>query len=79
MSTRNSPGATAESPVEQRTVRETGRVSDRVYTRQPPQHTQPKTDARGIRQGQPHRGAPKGYDAERAQRPWLGKGQQQAQ
>ena len=31
-STRNSPGASAESPVERRTVRETGRVSDRVHT-----------------------------------------------
>ena len=57
-STRNSPGALAESPVEQRTVRETGRVSDRVHTRQPPQRTQPKTNAGGTRQGQPHRGAP---------------------
>ena len=33
-STRNSPSARAESPVERRTVRETGRVSDRVHTRQ---------------------------------------------
>ena len=33
-STRNSPGAPAESPVARRTVRETGRVSDRVHTRQ---------------------------------------------
>ena len=33
-STRNSPGASAESPVERRTVRETRRVSDRVHTRQ---------------------------------------------
>ena len=33
-STRNSPGALAESPVERRTVRETGRVSDRVHTHQ---------------------------------------------
>ena len=33
-STRNSPGAPAESPVERRTVRETGRVSDWVHTRQ---------------------------------------------
>ena len=33
-STRNSPGELAESPVQPRTVRETGRVSDRVYTRQ---------------------------------------------
>ena len=45
-----------ESPVERRTVRETGRVSDRVHTRTPPRRTQPRTDARGIRQGQPHRG-----------------------
>ena len=59
-STRNSPGAPAESPVERRTLRETGRVSDRVHTHQPPQRTQPKTDAGGTRQGQPHRGAPKG-------------------
>ena len=48
-------------------------------TRQPPQRTQPKTDAGGTRQGQPHRGAPNGYDAERAQRPCLGGGQRQAQ
>ena len=33
-STRNSPGAPAESPVERRTVQETGRVSDRVHTHQ---------------------------------------------
>ena len=33
-STRNSPGAPAESPVERRTVRETGCVSDRVHTHQ---------------------------------------------
>ena len=52
---------------------------DRVHTRQPPQRTQPKTDAGGTRQGQPHRGAPNGYDAERAQRPCLGGGQRQAQ
>ena len=32
-STQNSPGAPAESPVKRRTVRETGRVSDRVHTR----------------------------------------------
>ena len=59
-STRNSPGAPAESPVERWAVRETGRVSDRVQTPLPPQQTQPKTDARGTRQGQPHRGAPNG-------------------
>ena len=34
MSTRNSPGAPPESPIERRTVRETGRISDRVHTRQ---------------------------------------------
>ena len=73
------PHAPAKSPVERRTVRETGRVSDRVHTRQPPQHTQPKTDAGGTRQVQPHRGAPNGYDAERAQRPCLGGSQRQAQ
>ena len=78
-STRNSPGATAESPVERRTVRQTGRVSDPVQTRQPPQRTQPKTDGGGTRQGQPQRGAPSGYDAEGAQRPSLGGGQRQAQ
>ena len=78
-STRNSPGAPAESPVERRTVRENGRVSDWVHTREPPQRTQPKTDAGGTRQGQPHHGAPNGYDAERAQRPCLGRGQRQAQ
>ena len=37
------------------------------------------TDAGGTRQGQPHRGAPNGYNAERAQRPCLGGGEQQAQ
>ena len=50
-STRNSPGALAGSPVERRMVRKTGRVSDRVHTRKPPQRTQPKTDAGGTRQG----------------------------
>ena len=45
----------------------------------PPQRTQPKTGAGGTGQGQPHRGAPIGYDAERAQRPCLGGGQRQAQ
>ena len=49
-STRNSPGAPAESPVKRWTVRDTGRVSDRFHTRQPPQRTQPKTDAGGTRQ-----------------------------
>ena len=78
-STQNSPGAPAESPVERQTVQETGRVSDRVHTRQPPQRTQPKTDAGGTRQGQPHRGAPNGYDSARAQSPCLGGGQRQAQ
>ena len=78
-STPNSPGAPAESPVERRTVLETGRVSDRVHTGQSPQRTQPETDAGGTRQGQPHRGAPNGYDAERAQRPSHGGGQGQAQ
>ena len=77
-STRNSPGAPAQSPVQRRTVRETRRVSDRVHTRQPPQRTQPKTNTGGTRQGQPHRGAPNGYDAERAQRPCLGGSQRQA-
>ena len=32
----------------------------------PPQRTQPKTGAAAARQGQPHRGAPNGHDAERA-------------
>ena len=45
----------------------------------PPQRTQPETEAGGTRQGQPHRGAPNGYDAERAQRPCLGRGQRQGQ
>ena len=40
----------------------------------PPQRTQPKTKAGGTRQGQHHRGAPNGYDAERAERPCLGRG-----
>ena len=66
-STRNSPGAPAESPVERQTVRETGRVSDRVHTCQPPQRTQPKTDTGGTRQGQPHR-----CGASPAPLPWRG-------
>ena len=78
-STQKSPGVLAESPVEIRTVRETGRVSDRVHTREPPQRTQPKTDAGGTRQGQPHHGAPNGYDARRAQSPCLDGGQRQPQ
>ena len=51
----------------------------RVHTRQPPQRTQPKTNAGGTRKGQPHRGALNGYDAELAQRLRLGVGQWQAQ
>ena len=78
-STQISPGALDESPVERRTVRETGRVSDRVNTRQPPQRTQPKTNAGGTHQGQPGGRALNGYDAERAQRPCLGRCQPQAQ
>ena len=46
-STGNSPGAPAESPVERRTVRETGRFRDRVHTRKQPQRMQPKTEAGG--------------------------------
>ena len=45
----------------------------------PLQRAQPKTEAGETCQGQPHRGAPNGYDAERAQRPCLGRGQRQAQ
>ena len=78
-STRNSPGAAAESPIKRRTVRETGSVSDRVHKRKKPKRTQPKTDTGGTRQGKPHGGAPNGYDAERAQSPSLGGGQRQAQ
>ena len=78
-STLDSPGAPAEFPVKRWAVQETGRVSDRVHTRQPPPRTQPKTDAGGTRQRQPHRGAPNGYNAERAQSPCLGRGQRQAQ
>ena len=78
-STQNSPGAPAKSPVKRQTVRETGRVSEPVHTRQPPQRTEPKTDAGGTRQGQPHRVALNGYDAKRAQRPSNGRGQRQAQ
>ena len=78
-STRNSPAAPAKSPVERRTVRKTGRVSDGIHTREPPKRTQPKTDAGETRQGEPHRGAPSKYDAERDQRPCLGGGQRQAQ
>ena len=78
-STRSSPSAPAESPVERQTVRETGRVSDRVHTRHTPQRKRPNTDTRGTSQGQPQRGAPNGYNAERAQRPRLGGGQRQAQ
>ena len=78
-SIQNSPGALAESPVARWTVCETGRVSDRVHTRQPAQRRQPKTNAAGTRQGQPHRRAPNEYDAERGQGPCLGGGQRQAQ
>ena len=78
-STRNSPAALAESPVKQRTVWETRRVSDRIDTHKRPQHTQPKTEARVTRQGQPHRGALNEYNAERAQLPCLGGSQRQAQ
>ena len=77
--TQNSPGAPAKSPVKRRTVREAGRVSDRVHKRKQPQCTQPKTEAGGTRQGQPHRGTPNGYNAEGAQCPCLGSGQRQAQ
>ena len=45
----------------------------------PPQRMQLKTEVGGTRQGQPHRGAPNRYDAERAQRPCLGRGQRQAE
>ena len=51
------PRCTGRPPVERRTVRETGRVSDRVHTLTPRQRTQPKTDAGGTRSGQLHRGA----------------------
>ena len=54
-------------------------MSDPVHTRKSPQRTQPKKDAGGTPQGHPHRGAPNGYNAERAQRPYLGGGQRQAQ
>ena len=76
-STRISPGARTDSLVARRKVPETGRVSNRVHTRQPPQRRQPKTDAGDTRQGHSHRQAPNGYDAERAQRPCLGGGQRQ--
>ena len=78
-STRNSPDAPAESPVERRTVRETRSVSDQVDTGKAPQRTEPKIDAGGTRQGQPHRGAPSSYDAEQAQLPCLSGGQRQTQ
>ena len=71
-STRNSPGADG-------TYQKTGRASDRVHTRKPLQGMQPKTNAGGTRQGQPHCEAPIGYDAERAQRTCLGGGQREAQ
>ena len=45
----------------------------------PPQRTQPETDAGGTRQGQPYRGVPNGYDAERAHHCCLGSGHGQAQ
>ena len=77
-STQTSPGAPAESPVERGMVRETRRVSDRVHAGKPPQRTQPKTDAGGTRQGQPHRGAPNAHNAERAQRPASAGEKQQA-
>ena len=55
-STQNSPGAQAESPVERRMVQGTGRHSDRVHTRQPPQRTQPKTYAGDPPRTTPSRG-----------------------
>ena len=45
----------------------------------PPQRTQPETEAGQTRQGQSHWGAPNGYDAERAQRPCVSRGQGQAE
>ena len=44
----------------------------------PPQRPQIKTEAGGTRQVQPHCGEASGYDAERPQRPYLGKDQRQA-
>ena len=69
-STGNSPGAPAESPVERRTIRETRRVSDRIHTRQTTAAHGAKDGSRRDPPGTTHRGAPNGYDAERAQRPF---------
>ena len=79
-STRNSPSAPAESPVERRTVQETGRVSDLVQTRQTtaahaardrswrdPPGTTPSQGPKRVRRGA------------RPARPCLGRGQRQAQ
>ena len=52
-STQNSPDAPVESPVDRRTVRETGRVSDHVQKRKPPQRTQPKTEGGGTARDNP--------------------------
>ena len=72
-STRNSPGAPAESPVKRRTVRETGCVSDRVHTRKRPQRTQPKTDAGGTCQDNPIAGPRTGTTgSEPSTLPWRG-------
>ena len=74
-STRNSPGAPAESPVERQTVRETGRVVEWFHTRQ----TTAGHAAQDRNRGDPPGTAPNGYDAEGTQRPCLGRGQRQAQ
>ena len=78
-STRNSPGAPASALSQDRRYgKPDASVTGSTHAK-PPQQTQPKTEAGGTRQGQPHRGAPNGYDAEGAQRPCLGRGQRQAQ
>ena len=66
-STGNRPGAPAESPVAGRTVQKKTDASVTGSTHaNAPQRTPPKTEAGGTGQGQPHCGAPNGYDAERA-------------
>ena len=66
-------------PSKDRRYRKRDASVNRSTHAKPPQRTQPVTDAGGTLQGQQHRKALNGYDAERAQRPHLGRSQRQAQ
>ena len=78
-STPTSSGAPTESPVERRTVGETGRASDQVHTRQ-------TTAAHAVQDRSPEdppgttpSRAPNGYDSDGASRPCLDRGQKEGQ